>query len=95
MKELGHYLLEDIEGINYLIGEFNYDRCIDLLNLIPEDQLSAHHFETILALFKEFKGRKKSFYDGRKPSYEDVQLILSRIEAIKTSQGTELDEASL
>ena len=34
--ELVNYLLEDIEGINYLIGEFNFDRCINLLHLIPE-----------------------------------------------------------
>lgn len=85
--ELVNYLLEDIEGINYLIGEFNFDRCIDLLHLIPEDQLSANHFETILALFREFKGRKKTFYDGRKPVYEDVQLILSRIEVIKAKNS--------
>lgn len=37
VRELANYLLEDIDGINYLIGEFNYDKCIDLLNLIPED----------------------------------------------------------
>jgi hypothetical protein len=50
--ELRNYLLEDIEGINYLISEFNYDKCIDLLNLIPVEALTANHFETILALFK-------------------------------------------
>ncbi len=31
VSELVNYLLEDIDGINYLIGEFNFDRCIDLL----------------------------------------------------------------
>jgi hypothetical protein len=39
VSELVNYLLEDIDGINYLIGEFNFDRCIDLLYLIPEDKL--------------------------------------------------------
>ena len=83
VMELRKNLLEDIEGINYLISEFNYDKCIDLLNLIPVNSLTPNHFETILALFKQAKGRKRSFYDGRKPTYEDVSLILSRIESIK------------
>jgi hypothetical protein len=52
VMELRNYLLEDIEGINYLISEFNYDKCIDLLNLIPVEALTPNHFETILALFK-------------------------------------------
>jgi len=82
--ELRNYLMEDIEGINYLINEFNYDKCIDLLNLIPAKALTANNFETILALFKQAKGRKRSFYDGRKPSYEDVSLIISRIESIRS-----------
>ena len=86
--------MEDIDGINYLINEFNYDKCIDLLNLIPPEDLTANNFETILALFKQSKGRKRSFYNGRKPSYDDVSLILSRIEAIK-SQNSDIDDASL
>lgn len=51
VSELTNHLMEEIDGINYLISEFNYDKCMDLLAIIPEDQLIASHFETILALF--------------------------------------------
>jgi hypothetical protein len=94
LSNLVYYLLEEVDGINYLITEFNFDKCMDLLALIPQDQLNPSHFETILALFKESRSRKRTFYDGRKPSYDDVQLILSRIEAIKAN-NKEIDDASL
>ena len=36
----------------------------------------------ILALFKANK-KKKRFYEGRKPNYEDVSVIADRLEAVK------------
>jgi len=94
-KSLANYLLEDIDGINYLITEFNFDKCLDLLSLIPKEQLNASHFETILALLKESRSRKRTFYDGRRPSYDDVQLIINRIEHIKAAKKKQIDDASL
>lgn len=62
---------------------------MDLLKLIPEDNITANHFETILALFKKSKGQQKAFYEGRRPSYEDVQLILSRIKSVIKNESAE------
>ncbi len=44
----------------------------------------------ILALFKAGKINKK-FYDGRKPNYEDVQLIADRIDCLRKNEK-EIDE---
>lgn len=30
-QELEKYLLEEIDGINYLVSDFNFDKCMDLL----------------------------------------------------------------
>jgi len=41
VQELENFLLEEIDGINYLIQEFNFDKCMDLLKLIPEERLKS------------------------------------------------------
>ena len=62
---------------------------MDLIKLIPQERLQVGHFEMILALFKSNR-RNKKFFDGRKPNYEDMQIITERIEwAVKNEK--ELD----
>ena len=39
IQELENFLLEEIDGINYLVQEFNFDKCMDLLKLIPKERL--------------------------------------------------------
>jgi hypothetical protein len=78
-----------------LISEFNFDLCLDLLKLIPESRLQTAHFETILALFKAGNStRKKRFYEGRKPSYDDVQVIVERIRWLKEGDK-EIEQSSV
>jgi hypothetical protein len=76
--ELEQYLLEDVDGIKYLMGELNFDKCMDFLKLVPEERLQAAHFELMLSLIAA-KKRSKKFYEGRKPNYDDVAVIVERI----------------
>ena len=40
LVELSQYLLNDINGLQYILNEFNYDRCIDFLQMCPDDHLT-------------------------------------------------------
>ena len=82
MDEVSKFLLDEIDGINFLVQEFNFDKCMDLLRLIPSEKLSVNHFEMILALFKKSRHNRK-FYDGRKPNFNDVAIIVDRIQSVK------------
>ena len=54
IKELSHALIEDINTLNYMITEFNFDKCLDLLRLLSSPEtLTPQHFDLILALFKQ------------------------------------------
>ena len=77
LKELSHSLVEDINTLNYMINEFNFDKCLDLLRLLsPPETLTPQHFDLILALFKQ--KNKKFFKESRPPSYSDVELFVTR-----------------
>jgi len=53
LKELSNMIIDDINMLNYMLSEFNLDKCLDLLRLLsPPDLLTPLHFELILALFK-------------------------------------------
>jgi hypothetical protein len=39
IQELEKAMFEDIDGVNYVVGEFNFDKCMDLLRLVPSDRL--------------------------------------------------------
>jgi hypothetical protein len=92
--DLENYLLNEIDGINYLVAEFNFDKCMDLLKLIPKERLLVQHFEMILALFKTGK-RNKKFYEGRKPNYDDVQVIVDRVGCVMDNQKSQIEKESI
>ena len=77
VEELEAKLLEELEGINYFVQEFNFDKTMDLLRLIPEKRLQSSHFEMMLALFKA-----KKFFEGRKPTIDDVKILSDRISTV-------------
>jgi hypothetical protein len=54
--------------------------------MCPEDHLTEEGFDLIIALFKE-NNRKKYFYDGRKPTFRDVNLILTKMKNFKRDSG--------
>jgi len=52
LNELSHSLINDENTLNYMLNEFNFDKCIDLLHLLtPPELLLPTHFDLILALF--------------------------------------------
>jgi hypothetical protein len=55
-----------------MVSDFNFDKCMDLLMLIPSERLQPSHFEMILAFFNAGKKGTRRFYDGRKPNFDDV-----------------------
>jgi hypothetical protein len=55
---------------------------MDFIELCPDEKLSLNTFELIIALFNE-NSHKKKFYDGRKPNYQDLNLILSKMKILK------------
>lgn len=46
-----------------------------------------------MALFNTGKKNKK-FYEGRKPNYDDVQIIVEKIEHVLNNSGAEVEEQS-
>lgn len=89
-NQLSQYLLDQAEGVNYLVSEFNFDKCIDLMKLLPE--VNFEHFEMLMALFKASR-KNKRFWEGRKPTYDDVQVIINRVKDLKLSHS--VDETAL
>lgn len=69
------------------MNEFNYDRCIDFLQMCPDDHLTQEGFELIIAMFKT-NNKKSSFYDGRNPTFKDVNIILSKLKSFKENEGS-------
>lgn len=60
---------------------FNYDQCIDLIDLVSGAEGARSDFwSIILAIFAQ-KANKKSFFLGRRvgPTLADTKLILSKI----------------
>lgn len=49
----------------------------------------------ILALFKASKKNSKRFYEGRKPTIDDVQVIVDRIGCVLENEKGKLEEASI
>lgn len=62
---------------------------MDFIRLVPEEHLSKHTFELVIALLNS-SSIKKNFYDGRTPSYSDVNLLLSKMKLLQESE--QLDE---
>ena len=93
LKELSTLLIDDMNVLNYMLTEFNFDKCLDLLRLLsPPDNLTPSHFDLILAIFKQ---KTKSFFkESRPPSYSDVELFVTRFSQLKENftldQETEL-----
>jgi hypothetical protein len=81
--DLSKVLLDDINALNYLITEFNFDKFLDLLRLLsPPKLLTPEHFDLILALFKS-KKRKTFFKESRPPGFGDVELFITRFSQLK------------
>lgn len=48
----------------------------------------------ILALFKASKKNQKRFYEGRKPTIDDVKIIVERIGKVIENEKGSLEEAN-
>ena len=52
VKKLTKHLSEEVEGLNYLLQELKYDKVIDFLKLLNEDNINLETFEIIVEIFK-------------------------------------------
>ena len=82
IKELSSLLVDDMNVLNYLLTEFNFDKCLDLLIVLSTPVLlTPAQFDLILAIFKQ---KKKAFFkESRPPSYSDVELFVTRFSQLK------------
>lgn len=79
---LSHFT-QELDGMVEVNSSFNYDQCIDLINLVStEEGVQSDFWSVILAIFGQ-KANKKSFFLGRRigPTLADTKLILSKIGA--------------
>ena len=80
--DFSQVLLDDMNVLNYMISEFNFEKCLDLLRLLsPPQLLTPQHFDLILALFKS--KRKTFFKESRPPGFGDVELFITRFSQLK------------
>ena len=42
MKKLGEQLFEEVAGMNYVMEEFNFDKCMDFMKVYPSRYLSVN-----------------------------------------------------
>ena len=82
VKKLIKYLSEEVDGLNYLMQELKYDKVIDFLKLVDEENINLEKFEIIAEIFK-IQSKKASFYRVRRPSYEDVAMLMKKLQFIK------------
>ena len=52
VKKLIKYLSEEVDGLNYLMQELKYDKVIDFLKLVDEENINLEKFEIIAEIFK-------------------------------------------
>lgn len=55
--------------------------CIDFIKLCPDDKLSKNTVELIIALLNS-ESATKSFYNGKSPTYSDVNLLLTKVKTL-------------
>jgi hypothetical protein len=84
VSKLCQFMMNEAKGLNYYLEEFTYERTIDLLKLLPDDNIKDYELDVLLFLFQE-KSKKRKFKDGRAPSFSDVTLFMRKVKALKDS----------
>lgn len=64
--------------------------CMDLLKILPLEGLVTSHLELLLEIFK-LNRRKKHFYEGRKPTFEDVKVLAEWMSHLKKNDPAFVD----
>lgn len=69
-----------MDGLSELHSNFTYNKCIELIQLIDDDQDLVEFWKVLFAVFKQ-KGNKKLFFLAKSqgPEFADFILILDKL----------------